>query len=85
MLAAEFKSVHTEIATDGEKTRRHMDVVFEGLRDSIKAAIDAATDLDEKIDRLIASNAAEHAAFLEAIANLRSQRMKKAEAPSTPP
>lgn len=45
-----------------------MDVVAEGLREDLKVVIDKTVATGKKVDRLIASNAIEHAAFQEFIA-----------------
>jgi hypothetical protein len=46
-------------------TRRHIDIVAESLRESFKVVIDKTMATGEKVDRLIASNAIEHAAFID--------------------
>jgi hypothetical protein len=79
-VASEFKAVRAEIAAEGEKSRRHMDVVAEGLRESLKVVIDKTVATGKKVDRLIASNAVEHAAFLEAITD-HEVRITRLETP----
>jgi hypothetical protein len=60
-------SLETRITDEAEETRRHFDVVAEGLRENFKGVVDQTIATGRKVDRLIASNAIEHAAFLEAI------------------
>jgi hypothetical protein len=55
------------INASAEDTRRHFDVVAEKMRTDLKVVIEKTVALDEKVDTLIASNAAEHAAFVDAI------------------
>jgi hypothetical protein len=62
-----FVSLDTRITTEAEATRRHFDVVAEGLRESFKGVIDKTVATGKKVDRLIASNAVEHAAFLDVV------------------
>jgi hypothetical protein len=62
-----FASIETRITDEAAETRRHFDVVAEGLRESFKGVIDQTVATGTKVDRLIASNAVEHAAFLDAI------------------
>ena len=57
------------ITADGEKMRRHMDAVFEVMRADLKRLIDVVSTTDEKVDRLVAHNAVERAAFVDAIAD----------------
>jgi septal ring factor EnvC (AmiA/AmiB activator) len=62
-----FVSLETRITGEAAKTRRHFDVVAESLRADFKVVIDKTIATGQKVDRLIASNAVEHAAFLDAI------------------
>jgi hypothetical protein len=50
---------------EGEKTRRHFDVVAEQVRAEFKVVIDKTPATGDKVDRLIAQSAIEHAAFVE--------------------
>ena len=75
-----FVSLETRITTEAEATRRHFDVVAEGLRESFKGVIDKTVATGKKVDRLIASNAVEHAAFLEAITD-HEVRITRLETP----
>lgn len=60
-------SLDARITAEAEATRRHFDVVAEGLRESLKVVIDKTTATGEKVDRLIETNAIEHAAFIDAV------------------
>ena len=57
-------TMDARITDEASATRRHFDVVAEGLRESFNVVIDKTTATGEKVDRLIASNAIEHAAFV---------------------
>ena len=72
-------SLDARITAEAEATRRHFDVVAEGLRESLKVVIDKTTATGEKVDRLIASNAIEHAAFIDAVTDheVRITRLEK--------
>jgi hypothetical protein len=73
-------SLDTRITIEAEATRRHFDVVAEGLRESFKGVIDKTLATGKKVDRLIASNAVEHAAFLEALTD-HEVRITRLETP----
>jgi len=77
---ARFVSLDTRITTEAEATRRHMDVVAEGLRSEFQVVIDKTVATGKKVDRLIASNAIEHAAFQEFITDheVRITRLERA-------
>jgi predicted nuclease with TOPRIM domain len=62
-----FVSLDARITNEAEATRRHFDVVAEGLRESFNGVIDKTVATGKKVDRLIASNAIEHAAFLDVV------------------
>jgi chromosome segregation ATPase len=62
-----FVSLEARITDEAAATRRHFDIVAEGLRESFKGVIDQTVATGKKVDRLIASNAVEHRAFLDAI------------------
>lgn len=80
-MSAESKALRAEIAAEGEKSRRHRDIVAEGLRESFKSVADKTVATGQKVDRLIASNAVEHAAFLEVITD-HDVRITRLERPS---
>ena len=75
-----FVSLDTRITTEEEATRRHMEVVVEGLRAEFQVVIDKTVATGKKVDRLIASNAIEHAAFLDAITD-HEVRITRLETP----
>ena len=79
-MTAEFKAVRAEIAAEGEKSRRHMDVSVEALRSEFQVVIDKTVATGKKVDRLIASNASEHAAFQEFV-NDHEVRITRLETP----
>src|SRR6266487_4522643 len=60
-------TMDARITEEEAATRRHIDIVAESLRGSLNVVIDKTTATGEKVDRLIASNATEHAAFLDAL------------------
>jgi hypothetical protein len=64
-MDARITTTDARITSTAEDTRRHMDVVAEGLQESFKGVIDQTAALGKKVDRLIASNAIEHSAFQE--------------------
>lgn len=66
---AMVSDVRKVIAEESEKTRRHFDMVAEHMRADFKVVADKTVATGEKVDRLIARNAIEHAAFVEAIAD----------------
>ena len=73
-------SLATRITTEAEATRRHFHVIAEGLRESFKGVIDKTVATGQKVDRLIASNAVEHAAFLDALTD-HEVRITRLETP----
>jgi hypothetical protein len=78
-LDTRLTAMDSRITTAAEESRRHMDVSVESLRADFKVVIDATTATGKKVDRLIASNAVEHAAFLEAVTDqeVRITRLEK--------
>ena len=66
-MRAGFESLDTRITTEVAAIRTHFDVVAEDLRESLKGVIDKTVATGKKVDRLIASNAIEHAAFQELV------------------
>jgi hypothetical protein len=79
-------TMDARITDEEAATRRHIDIVAEGLRESIDVVIDKTTATGEKVDRLIASNAIEHAAFLDAITDheVRITRLEAARGKRKP-
>jgi len=47
--------MHAAIQDEGERTRRHMDVLVESLRDDIKLIAEGHASLDARVTRLEAS------------------------------
>jgi hypothetical protein len=78
-VAKRFDAMDSRITTTAEEARRHMDVSVESLRADFKVVIDQTTATGKKVDRLIASNAVEHAAFQDAITDheVRITRLEK--------
>jgi hypothetical protein len=76
---SEMELLRAEMRAGFQSTRRHIDVVVESLRSDFQGVIDKTTATGEKVDRLIASNGVEHAAFLEAITDheVRITRLEK--------
>ena len=64
-----FADVGAEMSTGLADVRRYMDVIAEALRRDMKVVIEKVVATDKKVDRLITSNAVEHAAFIESIAD----------------
>lgn len=83
LIDARFESLETRIDTAAEDTRRHMDVRVEGLRADFHVVIDKTFATGTKVDRLIASNAIEHAAFQEFVID-HEVRIAQLEASSDP-
>ena len=76
---SEMELLRAEMRAGFQSTRRHIDVVVESLRSDFQGVIDKTTATGKKVDQLIASNAVEHAAFLEAITDheVRITRLEK--------
>lgn len=76
---SEMELLRAEMRAGFQSTRRHIDVVVEGLRSDFQVVIDKTTATGKNVDQLIASNAVEHAAFLEAITDheVRITRLEK--------
>ena len=58
-----FQELIDLILSEGERTRRHFDVVAEQMKSERNFAIDKAVAVDERTGRLTASNAADHVEF----------------------
>ena len=82
-LKSELKG---EIASEGARSRRHMDVVAEDLQSQFKVVIDRTEATAKAVERLAESNAVEHAAFVEAIADheVRLRVIEKIHVPTKP-
>ncbi len=79
-------TMDARITEEEAATRRHIDIVAESLRGSLNVVIDKTTATGEKVDRLIASNATEHAAFLDALTDheVRITRLETARSKGKP-
>jgi archaellum component FlaC len=79
-------TMDARITDEAAATRRHFDVVAESLHESLNVVIDKTTATGEKVDRLIASNAIEHAAFIEGHTDheVRITRLEAASGTSKP-
>jgi hypothetical protein len=79
-------TMDARITDEAAATRRHFDVVAEGLRENLNVVIDKTMATGEKVDRLIASNAIEHAAFLNGHTDheVRITRLEAAQGASKP-
>lgn len=64
-----FDELVALIVTEGERTRRHFDVVAEQLISERNLAADKATAVDQRVGRLTASNAADHVDFSARLAD----------------
>lgn len=62
-VLALIEQTHRFVAEEGERTRRHFDVVAEQIKSERNLAIDKAMAVDERTGRLTASNAADHVEF----------------------
>ncbi len=58
-----FEAVLKEIAAEGQKTRRHFDVVAEQMKSERNLAIDRSIATSEQLARLTATNASDHVSF----------------------
>ena len=58
-----------EVKADGETTRRHFDVVAEGLRSDVALLATAVSTFTSTLDRSIAENRSQHATFIAALDN----------------
>jgi hypothetical protein len=62
---ARFERLERALATEHETTRRHMDVRIEQCRAEIRLALERWAAHDRRMDDLQASNARDHAAFIQ--------------------
>jgi hypothetical protein len=86
-VAKRLVTMDARITDEAVVTRRHFDVVAGGLRESLKGVSDKTTATGEKVDRLIASNAIEHAAFIDSVTDheVRITQLEKASGRSKSP
>lgn len=59
----QFIELRHQIAAEAEKTRRHFDVVADQMKAERNLALDSAKATDERLVRISASNASDHAEF----------------------
>lgn len=58
-----FAQVEQRITDEGERTRRHFDVVAEAVTAEIRLALDRTMGTAERLDELRTANSAEHVVF----------------------
>ena len=78
-----FEEMIALILSEGDRTRRHFDVVVEQLTSERNLSIDKATAVDERVGRLTAANAADHVEFGARLDN-HEQRLTDLEPKSKP-
>jgi hypothetical protein len=78
-----FDEVIGLILSEGERTRRHFDVVAEQMRSERNLVIDKALAVDQRVGRLTASNAAEHVEFTTRLGD-HDQRLAELEPKDKP-
>jgi tetrahydromethanopterin S-methyltransferase subunit G len=76
-----FEETLAFIAAEGEKTRRHFDVVVEHVKSERNLALDKAMAADERAGRLTATNAADHVDFASRLDDheIRLSRLERKE------
>jgi chromosome segregation ATPase len=62
---ARLERLERALATEHETTRRHMDVLIEQCRAEIRLALERSAEHDRRMDQVQASNARDHAAFIQ--------------------
>jgi phage-related minor tail protein len=76
---AELKAeLREHIAAEGEKTRRHFDIVAEQMKAEQHLLIDRVMGTDQKLLGLAASNAGDHVGFVNRLDD-HEQRLKRIE------
>jgi septal ring factor EnvC (AmiA/AmiB activator) len=78
-----FEAMEALVRTEGEKTRRHFDVVAEQMKAERNLVLDMGMAAWTQVDRLRASNAADHIGFEKGLADheTRLARLEKGEEP----
>jgi hypothetical protein len=76
-----FEETRAFITTEGEKTRRHFDMVVEQIKSERNLALDKAIAADERTGRMTATNAADHVGFQARLDDheLRLTRLERKE------
>lgn len=78
-----FEEVIALIVSEGERTRRHFDVVAEQLISERNLAIDKTLAVDQRVGRLTASNASDHVEFRARLGD-HEQRLTELEPKDKP-
>jgi hypothetical protein len=74
LIADEGRDIRRYVEQEGQKTRRHFDVVAEQMKSERNLAIDKAIATDTQLARLTATNAADHVSFDSRLNQLEKQR-----------
>ena len=74
LIADEGRDIRRYVEQEGQKTRRHFDVVAEQMKSERNLAIDKATATDAQLTRLTATNAADHVNFDSRLNELEKRR-----------
>lgn len=72
-----FRLVLAEIASEGERTRRHFDLVAEQMRADFNLALDKVLAVDERLTAFETTNASEHARFDRRLSTLETRRKRR--------
>ena len=68
-MKADIVTLDERIRSEGITTRRHFDVVAEGLRSEIRLLATAVATTSSTLERSIAENRSEHATFISVLEN----------------
>jgi hypothetical protein len=60
---ARFVEIEQRIDAEGERTRRHFDIVAERMQDGLRLVLEKVMAIGEKLERFEARNEAEHEGF----------------------
>lgn len=74
LIADEGRDTRRCIEHEGQKTRRHFDVVAEQMKSERNVAIDKTIATDAQLTRLTATNAADHVSFDSRLNELEKRR-----------
>ena len=74
LIADEGRDIRRHVEHEGQKTRRHFDVVAEQMKSERNLAIDKAIATDAQLTRLTATNAADHVSFDSRLNDLEKRR-----------
>jgi len=67
LITEDGEKTRKYVDQEGEKTRRYFDMVAEKMSAEFKVVAEKTVAIGEKVDHLIARNAIEHAAFVDAL------------------